>query len=185
RTKYYDTSYFRMYYEHQNGKLNRYKVRERRYEETNIEFLEIKFKSNKKRTLKSRITKSINDGIFSKKEIEFLNYKSPFSSEELQVKLLNTFNRITLCNDTERITVDFNLKFEGINGTKSRLNSLAIIEVKQSKYSINSNIVKILKKHQIRPCSFSKYCIGATMVYPNLKSNSLKSKFLLINKLSA
>jgi len=185
RTKYYDTLDFKMYHEHQNGKLNRFKVREREYVNSSLSFLEIKFKNNKSRTLKSRVVKPKNTNCFSNKEIDFLDYKSPFESQELEAKLHNTFQRITLSNGSERVTIDFNLKFESENGVKNTLNSLVIIEVKQDKYSINSDVIKVLKNHKVRACSFSKYCIGTMMVYPKLKSNRFKSKFLLINKLTA
>lgn len=185
RTKYYDTSDFTMFHEHQNGKLNRYKVREREYINSDLNFLEIKFKNNKKRTLKFRIVKPDNLNYFSNKEIDFIDFKSPFSSDKLEIKLHNTFQRITLCNQSERVTIDFKLKFENASGGTSILPLLAIIEVKQDKYSINSDVIKILKKHRISQNSFSKYCIGTTMVYPQIKSNLMKSKMLLINKISA
>ena len=40
---------------HQNKKLNRYKIRQREYLISDISFFEIKFKSNKGRTIKKRI----------------------------------------------------------------------------------------------------------------------------------
>ena len=122
---------------------------------------------------------------FSNNELDFLDCKIPFSPDELELKLFNTFQRITLTNQIERVTIDFELEFSNENGSIGYLPELAIVEVKQSKFSINSDVVKVLKKHQIRPCSFSKYCIGSTLVYPNLKSNRFKSKLLLINKLYA
>lgn len=185
RTKYYDTSDFKMYQEHQNGKLNRYKVREREYVNSDLNFLEVKFKNNKNRTLKTRMIKPFNFGGFSKKETDFLDVKLPFSSGELEVKLYNSFERITLSNQFERVTIDFKLKFENNHGNIEIFPLLAIIEVKQEKFSINSDAVQILKKHQIRPYGFSKYCIGTTLVYPHLKSNRFKSKILFINKLTA
>lgn len=185
QTKYYDTANFKMYHDHQNGKLNRYKVREREYINSELNFLEVKFKNNKSRTLKTRIVKSEKLNRFTNSEINFLDNKSPFSSEELEVKLLNTFQRITLTNQIERVTIDLGLEFKNSDGDNELLPSLVIIEVKQSKFSINSEVIKVLKKHQVRPCSFSKYCIGTTLVYPHLKSNRFKSKILLINKLSA
>jgi hypothetical protein len=185
RTKYYDTASFRMFHEHQNGKLNRYKVREREYVNSDLNFLEIKFKNNKSRTLKSRIVKPENLNPFNNSEIDFLDLKSPYSSEELEVKLYNTFQRITLCNNVERVTIDFELKFTSKDGSIGILPSLAIIEVKQDKYSVKSEVIKILKNHKIRPNSFSKYCIGTTMVYSHLKTNRFKSKLLMINKISA
>jgi len=185
RTKYYDTENFKMFREHQNGKLNRYKIREREYLDSDLKFLEIKFKSNKRRTLKSRIIKPENTQCFNNKEIDFLDYKSPFSSDELEVKLVNTFKRLTLTNGKERITVDFDLKFISANGNVGMLPSLVIVEVKQEKFSMESKVIQVLKEHGIRSASFSKYCIGATLVYTNLKSNRFKSKILMINKISA
>lgn len=185
RTKYYDTADFKMFNEHQNGKLNRFKIREREYINSDLKFMELKFKNNKGRTLKTRIVKPDRCDCFSNKEIDFLDNNSPFTSGELDVKLYNSFQRITLCNQSERVTIDFKLKFENNKGDIGILPLLAIIEIKQAKFSINSDAVQILKKHQIRPYSFSKYCVGSTMVYPHLKSNRFKSKILLINKLTA
>ena len=185
RTKYYDTSNFKMFLEHQNGKLNRYKVREREYVNSDLNFLEIKFKNNKSRTIKSRVVRSENLDCFANNEIDFLDDKSPFSSDELEVKLYNSFQRITLCNESERVTIDFKLRFEDNNGSLSVLPLLVIIEVKQDKFSTKSDVVKMLKKHHVRSNSFSKYCIGTSIIYPHLKSNRLKSKILLMNKISA
>jgi len=185
QTKYYDTADFKMYIEHQNGKLNRYKVREREYVNSDLNFLEIKFKNNKSRTIKSRIVRDEKLKRFANSEIDFLDNKSPFSSDELEVKLHNSFQRITLCNESERVTIDFKLKFENDNGSVGILPLLAIIEVKQDKFSTKSDVVKVLKKHHVRSNSFSKYCVGTSLVYPHLKSNRLKSKILLINKISA
>jgi len=185
RTKYYDTYDFKMFNQHQNGKLNRYKVREREYVNSDLNFLEVKFKNNKRRTLKSRIEKVANLRSFNNHELDFLNSKLPFSIDQLEIKLYNSFERITLCNKSERVTIDFNLKLENDNEDTGIFPFLSIIEVKQPKYTINSDVVKVLKKHHIRACSFSKYCVGASLLYPNLKSNRIKSKLLLINKLSA
>ena len=51
---YFDSENLNYYLLHHNGKLNRHKVRYRRYLETDTEFFEIKFKTNKSRTIKQR-----------------------------------------------------------------------------------------------------------------------------------
>lgn len=183
RTQYYDTPDFKMFIAHQNGKLNRYKVREREYMISGLNFLEVKFKNNKRRTLKSRIVKPDDRPDFNNKEIDFLNYKSPFPVDGLELKLFNSFQRISLTNQIERVTIDFNIRFNNGNGSDECLPALAIVEVKQSKFSIKSDIIETLRKYHIHPCGFSKYCIGASLVYPDLKSNRFKPKLLLINKL--
>ena len=55
---YFDTDGFNYYLMHHNGKLNRVKVRHRHYVDTATAFIELKFKNNKGRTLKTRIQAS-------------------------------------------------------------------------------------------------------------------------------
>ena len=55
QTEYLDTSENILFKNHQNGKLNRYKIRFRDYIESKKTFLEIKFKCNKGVTKKTRI----------------------------------------------------------------------------------------------------------------------------------
>jgi hypothetical protein len=40
-----------------------------------------------------------------------------------------------------------------------------------------------LKKKSIRPSGFSKYCVGLSLLNSDLRRNSLKDKYLLINKI--
>lgn len=185
RTTYFDTAGFRMYNEHQNGKLNRFKIREREYSDSDIKFLEVKFKDNKGRTLKSRTLRSESQDRFTEDEVIFLNSHSPFLSQELEFKLGNKYRRITLTNQIERVTIDFDMHFTGNQGETISIPQLAILELKQGKRSMNSPVISILKKYHIRPDGFSKYCVGSMMLYNNLKSNAFKSKIQIINKLNA
>ena len=183
KTNYFDTSGFLMYNEHQNGKLHRFKIREREYTDSNIKFLEVKFRNNKGRTIKSRMLRSDNNDSFTNDEIIFIHNNSPFSPEELEPKLWNVYNRITLTNQIERVTIDFNMNFNCLQKDTVSIPALAIFEIKQKKFSLDSSAISVLKKHNIRSNGFSKYCIGSIMMYNDLKSNSFKSKITLINKL--
>ncbi len=115
-TQYLDTPEMDMFVMHQNGKLNRQKIRIRSYVDSQISFLEVKNKNNKGRTRKIRIpveishVDSIND---LNPNIEFLKEHSLYESLKLEPSLANSFNRITLVNnrETERITIDLNLTF--------------------------------------------------------------------------
>ncbi len=185
RTTYFDTAGFKMYTEHQNGKLNRFKIREREYSDFDIKFLEVKFKNNKGRTLKSRTLRSESQDKFTEDEVIFLNSHSPFESQELEFKLCNNYRRITLTNQIERVTIDFDMNFTSTLGETISIPQLVIIEVKQGKRSMNSAVISILKKYHIRPDGFSKYCVGSMMLYNNLKSNAFKSKIQILNKLNA
>ena len=75
QTLYYDTSDLMLYYKHHNGSLNRYKVRQRTYLDSNLCFLEVKFKNNKGRTIKERIKQNEISTSFNFEDFEFLNKK--------------------------------------------------------------------------------------------------------------
>ncbi|MGK0454567.1 MAG: hypothetical protein ACJAYY_002052, partial [Paraglaciecola sp.] len=52
---YFDTSKFKFYFDHHNGRVNRTKIRQRKYVDSGLTFLEIKQKNGKGETNKSRI----------------------------------------------------------------------------------------------------------------------------------
>jgi len=54
-TLYYDTDDFNLYQRHHCGKMNRYKIRSRKYVESDLHFFEVKYKNNKGRTINNRI----------------------------------------------------------------------------------------------------------------------------------
>src|SRR5262245_48399908 len=55
-TRYFDTPELALYHAHHAGRLPRYKVRVRSYLESREQYLEVKLKNNKGRTLKDRTT---------------------------------------------------------------------------------------------------------------------------------
>ncbi len=182
RTDYYDTPDLEMFIDHHNGKLNRFKIRHREYVESNLEFLEIKFKNNKGKTLKKRVQ---SNHIGSKNARQLIVENTPYNPSALGRKITTIFNRFTLVDDhmTSRITTDFNLKYEGTDQS-IMLDNLVIIEVKQEKQSGSSGIYNLLKEKSIRPCSFSKYCMGLTMMNNLPKSNIFKDTFRKINRIN-
>jgi hypothetical protein len=182
-TVYFDTPDDQMYLCHQNGKLNRYKVRSRKYVVSDDTFLEIKFKNNKGRTLKERISRKDDSLSLYPDELAFLNDGTPYNSTLLVPKIRSLFNRITLVNKefTDRVTIDLLPGFD--NGTASvQLKNLVIVEVKQSKSSRPARIVEELQQHKIRMAGFSKYCMGRALLEPKLKKNNFKPQLLRIHK---
>jgi len=136
-TQYLDTAELSMFVMHQNGKLNRQKIRIRSYIDSNLSFLEVKNKNNKGRTSKKRTPvvlshlTSIND---LNSEKEFLSGYSLFDIERLLPSITNEFNRITFVNNkaTERITIDINLSFRNCStGIDVNIGNLMILELKQ------------------------------------------------------
>lgn len=179
---YFDTSDNQMYLNHHNGKLNRYKIRIRRYNQTNNCFLEIKFKNNKGRTIKKRVERLGFDNPFSASELEFISKLTPFSGDQLGAKIINTFNRITLVNNsfTERVTIDFAPGFK--NGEKEvTLYNLVIVEIKQNRANETALLTQALRDLKVNRQGFSKYCIGRSLT-ENIKKNNFKPLLLKISK---
>lgn len=182
QTDYFDTAGLKMFFDHHNGKLNRYKIRQRKYIESNLNFLEMKFKNNKGRVIKERIVRSAND---QSDFTGFVRKHTPYDPHELSLTVFNHFNRFTLVDKQmrERVTVDFNLSFSN-KIQHIRLNGLVIIEIKQNREDKSSVVYDILKRNSFRPVSISKYCLGVTLLNSNSKSNNFKKTLLMINKLS-
>ena len=184
RTQYFDTEDFKMYVVHQNRKLNRFKIRQREYMISDISFLEVKFKSNKGRTIKKRIkTKGLVTEL-SPKFKKFIEEKTPFFGDELRASILNSFSRITLVHKTaqERITIDLNLGYKYKNESVT-LSYLTIAEVKREGYA-KSDFIDILKENRIYKQGMSKYSIGVLLFNKHLKYNTFKKKLLKLKKIA-
>lgn len=172
RTLYYDTADFAMFRRHHMGAKDRYKVRARQYVESQYAFLEIKHKTNKKRTVKSRIpTQDIVTHLTGDSE-DFLQTHCPYVADELEPKLWNSYTRITLASKTacERVTLDLDLSFAW-EGQQSSIHGLVIAEVKQEAHAARSEFVGLMRRHGIRKTGFSKYCLGVSLLYPHVKHN--------------
>jgi hypothetical protein len=185
KTTYLDTSDFLFYTLQVRGKLNRHKIRYRRYEATETSFLEIKKKTNKNRTVKWRIENSLNIDSPDKAASTFIKEYLPYGTLDLKPVLLNRFTRITLVGteSKERITLDYDLTFASPEGKNSEFPFLAIAELKREKESGLSPFVILMKQTGIKPSGFSKYCIGSALIRNMPRKNILKSKLLLINKI--
>ncbi len=183
---YMDTADSLFYNQHVRGKLDRYKIRYRKYDSTNCTFLEVKRKTNKGRTVKWRIERNPDESLLDPQATEFLGKYSPVSADLIKPVLLNRFTRITLAglDLKERVTIDFNITFSDFNGNAGlSFPWLAIVELKKESYSDSSyfrNLIKIVNAH---PSAFSKYCIGRCLLNDSLKKNILKPKLILLKKL--
>ena len=187
-TQYLDTPDLAFFQMHQNGKLNRQKIRIRSYIDSNLSFLEVKNKNNKGRTQKVRIPTEqshIENMDNFADENEFLLKYSLYESHSLKPVLANIFNRITLVNNakTERITIDWDLRFQNYQtGKESACKQLMVLELKQNGKS-HSDFLEILNRLQVKPSSFSKYCMGTVLTNENIKQKRFKTKWALINKI--
>ncbi|MFT5337711.1 MAG: hypothetical protein ACI9YL_001720 [Luteibaculaceae bacterium] len=183
-TRYFDTADLYFYTMHHNSRSNRFKVRKRNYRESNLAFLEIKRKDNKKVTHKNRIkTPEDQFDLLPEDEAAFIA-KTIGKEMELFPVIDTHFKRITLASELfqERITVDLELHFE-TSDVEKKPEGIVVIELKQPKFNPNSPAFIALRNYGVRKSSMSKYCIGMAMCKPHLKHNAFKAKLREIEKL--
>jgi len=180
--QYYDTKHLDLYLQHHAGKLNRYKIRHRVYRQSSIGYLEIKFKNNKGRTIKTRTTCNTPPSGWTKELETFLKKNQPYSAEDLKPSLQIEFSRITLVSKTnkERVTIDLQLRFINKQLIK-QFNQLVIAEVKQERRVV-STFIKTMQQHQVCEGAISKYCLGIAETGLSRKKNNFKELLLKINK---
>jgi hypothetical protein len=183
-TLYFDTQDLRCYKEHHNGKAKRHKVRIRKYVESDICFLEVKEKQNSGMTNKVRCSIDDFETTLSTESKQFIE-KATKKDWELKPALHNYFQRFTLVSTqrSERVTIDLGLEYKTDSNTKEFKN-IVVVEVKQEKQNTRTPIYSILKSNRIRTVSFSKYCMGVSNIFTDIKSNKFKELNLKINQLN-
>lgn len=176
-TLYYDTLDFFFYTRHHNGKMNRWKIRKRTYVESNLTFLEVKFKTNRDQTKKDRTKLPEVSSSLSESESEFIQNETHFE-RELVPKLWNFFTRVALVSPLhqERVTIDFGLSYRNLSGEQYALSNTVIVEVKQPRRNRMSPFVAELHRRHIHPEGISKYCLGVANLYSGIKKNAFKPK---------
>jgi len=185
RTLYFDTPGFALFNMHVNGRVDRYKVRSREYTDSHLSFFEVKRKLHNDRTVKNRVRTDQPILDVDEENKQWLSKVYPFETSELEPKIWNTFSRITLVNKErcERVTIDVDISFFTANQV-ARLDGIAIAEVKMDSQVRKSPFMVQMHLLHIPTNSFSKYCLGASMIYDNIKKNALKPKMLWIEKMS-
>ncbi len=185
QTMYLDTVEDEMYLKHHNRKLNRYKVRRRKYYSTDGVFFEVKFKTNKKRTIKKRIESGFENPEVRNSENQFLIQNAPFEDSLLVPSLNNKFYRLTLIHKgrKDRCTIDIQPKFWNSNG-EIQLDDLVIFELKRGQSLKASPMVDLLRHMKIRQRGLSKYCTGRALLDPALKRNAFKPRLRYLENMN-
>lgn len=186
---YFDTGSFKFYIDHHNGKLNRHKVRHRKYVESELNFVEVKSKNNKGMTRKRRM--EISSMLFpqtalSEEEEEFVRKWQDVDPESLNATLNVEFSRLALVDKKfrERITIDVGLSYS-VNEKRTKApGDIVVAEVKRGSASDPSDFMAIMRRLRIQPTQFSKYCFGINLLYPLVKYNLFKPKNMAYNKLA-
>jgi hypothetical protein len=185
RTLYFDTPDFELYRQHHNGFGSRYKVRTRSYVDSNLSFFEIKHKTNRGRTIKSRFQTPGIEMELDEEANEFVELRTPLHADRLEPKLWNDFRRMTFVSTRcqERLTIDVKIAFD-LGGASMELPGIAISEVKQAHCSQDSDFIQRMRELGIRSTPFSKYCMGASLAYTHLKRNNFKGHRRLLAKIA-
>lgn len=184
RTTYWDTPSHTFYFSHHDGHYPRKKVRVRTYLETDVTFLEVKKKNNHGRTKKTRIQVPDQNTLNVPTVDAFLEKKVGLDIEDMNPVVQNHFDRITLVNmgKTERLTIDFNIRFNNIEtGAERTMDDLVVIELKRDG-NVYSPVKEMLRTLRIKESGFSKYCIGVVMTDSVIKKNLFKPKMVDIYK---
>ena len=145
--------------------------------------MEIKFKTNKKRTIKERIACDFEPNEFVPNESKFIDGNTPFQSKNLGPKLNNKFKRITLIHKEklDRCTIDISPVFWNENG-KTKFEHLVIFELKRGRSLKSSPMIDLMRELKIRQRGLSKYCTGRALLEHDLKKNMFKPRLRFLNK---
>ena len=192
RNLYFDTPDLNYYHRHHNRKLNRHKVRHRHYSDTGISYLEVKFKNNKGRTIKTREKVSDEPDHAVASNHSFLLEQGIKTPQTLKPTQLCTYDRISFASELrgERITLDLNVRFANRNriidpekGKTVEIPSFVIAELKQMKLERQSPFFHLMRNMSVRSRNFSKYCIGISLTSNQpIKSNRFKSNITKLKR---
>ena len=182
QSTYFDTDNFELYHLHHNKNLNRHKVRVRHYVDDDTHFLEVKFKNNKDRTIKNRISVAAENPLEIELHRDFLAAMGLPKEKTLKPSLINQYKRIAFASEErrERLTIDFDLaQYSLISDDKRflKVEGIAIAELKQSRLNRHSPFFQLAREHNIRAGGFSKYCMGVALTMPEydyIKVNRFK-----------
>lgn len=177
-TQYFDTVGLANYWSHMQERRKRFKCRCRNYVDSGLHVFEIKLKGGRGETIKHKIGYSADDwGGVSPAASTFLqnhlaNSYGMALTEQMVPTLRTLYRRITLAalDSTERITCDIDLLLGTHDAWHGRMaREYVLIETKSE--SGRGAIDHILWRMGARPTPGSKYCLGMSLLRPELRSN--------------
>jgi hypothetical protein len=179
---YYDTEDYLLYTKHLIGKPDRYKIRFRRYLDSDgLTYFEIKHKNNKKTTSKKRTRMPDIESGIGENGCEFLKKFSPYQPEIFIPSIWVNYSRMTFVNmySQERLTIDTNLTYKKADSAEGRISAfpqMVIAEAKREKAASVSQFIRLVRSTGVREGSISKYCFGIYNLIPSVPKNNFKPK---------
>jgi len=185
RTLYFDTAGFDLYRRHQRSSRSALKIRSRHYVDSGRSFFELKRKVGPRRSLKARTETPAIVTELSAAQGAFIAANAPINGECLRPAVWNRFERVTLASkkSRERVTLDIGIQFEWQSG-EVRIPGIVVGELKQERFDRTSAFFRHMRSIGSRPTGFSKYCVGAALLYPQLKRNRARPKLRMLARLA-
>lgn len=175
RSLYFDTAGLRSYLDHHNGRTFRSKTRFREYVGSDLVFLEVKRKTGRGGTDKTRKQVAGIPEQLDADDQAFVRAASGYD-EPMRPILWNHFTRLTFVHRTraERLTLDRDLSFNDARNERS-LKGLCIAELKEERADRDSPFAQLMRDRRIRPSGLSKYCTGLILLGLAPKYNTFKA----------
>lgn len=186
QSTYFDTPQLHSYLGAAYRRRRRFKVRIRRYAETDLHFLEVKTRGRRGSTVKHRF--AYEGGAYeggaheggapdalsgpSRGQIDTVLDGARISGDWPLLPTLTTrYRRTTLFVPAtgSRVTIDTGLHWARLDGSAARIRHSAIVETKSAR-SV-SDVDRLLWSLGHRPCSVSKYGTGMAALRPDLPAN--------------
>lgn len=177
-TLYFDTPDMASYWSYLQGRRRRFKARSRHYLDSSLCVFELKLKGGRGETIKHKINYTQDDlEVVTPAAEAFIHkclhedYGLPLT-QPLVPSVLTHYRRVTLTpmNAVERITCDFELAFATEGEWKGKIRAgHVLIETKSERG--RSETDHLLWRLGARPTSGSKYCLGLSLVRPELRHN--------------
>lgn len=174
-TVYFDSPEFDFYRDHAQGKRHRFKVRVRTYVDSGLRMLEVKSKGFRGRTLKERIRfphgqahQTSENLVLTPEGTAFVNQIVGGDASMLEPVLTTVYRRTTLALGEQRVTLDMALECRDGQAVFYGPDDI-LVETKSP--SRGSSFDAALRARNIRPHSVSKYCVAASLLYPDLPRN--------------
>ena len=175
RSLYFDSPDLRCFHDHRRGRRLRHKIRVRHYPDREVSFLEVKTKRNEELTEKRRLALPYGCEQLDARELEFLRKHTGVLADALAATVRIEFRRVTLIGlaTNERMTIDVDLETVELSGVRHSLGPIAIVEVKQSPFSVRTPAMRALYRAGQREQSLSKYIAAIATAFPAERMNRL------------
>ncbi len=174
-TTYLDTDELRCFSDHRRGRPHRAKVRWRDHLDRGVTTLEVKQKTGRGETKKSRLEHPFLDHHLDEVARRFLGALVPFDTAAVRPVIENDFRRITFVarEADERVTVDLDVRFVA-DGHVVDLGDWAVIEIKTGGNPRLAPALARMRAQGLTETGFSKYAIGMIATHPSLRAGALR-----------